>query len=80
MEALTKTQRRRANRKRVDSSVIRVEVTDRIGSPSWVTADVVDIIDGGFGVNSIFPLNPAPACWCAGNRPGTGRRSICRPE
>jgi hypothetical protein len=56
MEAMTKTQRRRAHRKRVDSSVIRVEVTDRIGSSNWVTADVVDIIDGGFGVNLMTPL------------------------
>jgi hypothetical protein len=56
MEATTKTQRRRAHRKRVNSSVIRVEVTDRISSSNWVTADVVDIIDGGFGVNLITPL------------------------
>src|SRR5664279_1153504 len=56
MEPTTKTQRRRAHRKRIDSSVIRVEVTDRTGSPNWVIADVVDIIDGGFGVNLTTPL------------------------
>jgi hypothetical protein len=36
--------------------VIRVEVTDKIGAPNWVTADVVDIIDGGLGVNLTTPL------------------------
>jgi len=56
MEGITKTQRRRAHRKRVDSSVIRVEVTDGVGSSNWVTADVVDLIDGGFGVNLTTPL------------------------
>jgi hypothetical protein len=56
MEAMTKTQRRRAHRKRVGSSAIRVEVADRIGSSNWVAADVVDIIDGGFGVNLMTPL------------------------
>ena len=49
MEAITKTQRRRSHRKRIGSSLIRIEVTDRINSSNWVTADVVDIIDGGFG-------------------------------
>jgi len=53
---MTKTQRRRAHRKRVDSSVIQVEVIDSTGSSNWVTADVVDIIDGGFGVNLATPL------------------------
>lgn len=51
MKAMTKTQRRRAHRKPVASSVIQVEVIDSIGSSNWITADVIDIIDGGFGVN-----------------------------
>ncbi len=29
---------------------------DKLGSPNWVTADVVDIIDNGFGVNLMAPL------------------------
>ncbi len=36
--------------------MIRVEVTGSVGSPNWVTAEVVDIIDGGFGVNLMAPL------------------------
>jgi DnaJ domain/PilZ domain len=56
MDAMTKTQRRRAHRKPVDLSVIRIEVTDGIGRSNWVTADVVDIIDDGFGVNLMTPL------------------------
>jgi hypothetical protein len=56
MDAMTKTQRRRSLRKRIDSSLIRIEVTDRINSSNWITADVVDIIDGGFGVNLTTPL------------------------
>ncbi len=53
---MTKTQRRRAHRKPVDSSAIHIEVADRIGGSNWVGADVVDIIDGGFGVKVLTPL------------------------
>ncbi len=56
MNGITKTQRRRSHRKRIDSSLIRIEVADRISASKWMTADVVDIIDGGFGVNLMTPL------------------------
>jgi len=36
--------------------VIQVEVIDKIGSSNWVAADVVDMIDGGFGVSVMTPL------------------------
>lgn len=53
---MTKTQRRRAHRKPVDQSVIRIEVPERAGSSQCVAASVVDIIDGGFGVTLTTPL------------------------
>lgn len=56
MEPMTKKQRRRAHRKEVDPAVIRVQVNGRTGSSNWVTAEVVDIMDGGFGVNLMTPL------------------------
>jgi curved DNA-binding protein len=58
MEATAKTQRRKAQRKPADSSVIRVEMHDGLGNPRWVTADLVDIIDGGFGLALRTPLKP----------------------
>ena len=58
MGTLSKTQRRTLPRKRVDSSAIRVEVTERVDRANWASADVVDIIDGGFGVSLMTPLAP----------------------
>lgn len=56
METITKTQRRRTSRKPGDSSVIRVEIKDGMGHPRWVTADLVDLTDGGFGLALRTPL------------------------
>jgi len=50
MEATAKAQRRRAHRKLANSSVVRIELKDGMGNPRWVTADLVDIIDGGCGL------------------------------
>jgi DnaJ domain/PilZ domain len=56
VETTTKTQRRRAHRKAVDSSVIRLQINDRPGGPHPIDAGVIDVIDGGFGVNLKTPL------------------------
>jgi curved DNA-binding protein CbpA len=50
METTAKTQRRKTPRKPGDSSVIRIEIKDGMGNPRWVTADLVDIVEGGFGL------------------------------
>jgi curved DNA-binding protein len=58
MEATAPTQRRRAHRKPADSSVIRIEIKDGMGNPRWVTADLLDITEDGFGVAVMTPLKP----------------------
>ncbi len=58
METTDRTQRRKAHRKPADSSVIRIEMKDGMGNPRWVTADLVDIIEGGFGLALRTPLKP----------------------
>jgi hypothetical protein len=49
-------QRRRSYRKPAVSSTIRVELKDDMGNPHSVTAGVVDIIDGGCGLELMTPL------------------------
>ena len=66
----TKTQRRRVLRTRVESSMIRIEVTDRLDHTNWAAADVVDIIDGGFGVNLTAPLTPGSVVLVRGKAAG----------
>lgn len=56
METTAKTQRRKTPRKPADSSVIRIEMKDGMGNPRWVTADLVDVVDGGFGLVLRTPL------------------------
>src|ERR1700689_4772084 len=56
METATKAQRRRMSRRPADASVIRVEIKDGMGHPRWVTADLVDLTDGGFGLALRTPL------------------------
>jgi hypothetical protein len=56
MEATAKAQRRRATRKPADTSVIRIEMKDGMGNPRWVTADLIDITDGGFGLALMTPI------------------------
>jgi hypothetical protein len=50
MEATANTQRRRADRKPAESSVIHVEMNDGMGNPRWVAANLVDVIGGGCGL------------------------------
>jgi hypothetical protein len=56
MEATAKAQRRRSTRNPADASVIRIEMKDGMGNPRWVTADLIDITDGGFGLALMTPL------------------------
>jgi curved DNA-binding protein len=56
MEATATTQRRRASRQPADASVIRIEMKDGMGHPRWVTADLLDITDGGFGLALMTPI------------------------
>ena len=87
MATTTKTQRRRARRKPVDSSAICIKLKDGMGRLSRITADVVDVIDGGFGVNLPTPLQPgslvlvgdhveAEVRWCVQKSDGTFRAGL----
>jgi DnaJ-domain-containing protein 1 len=87
MEATTKKQRRRAPRKAAGSSVISIKTKDGLGAGKRLTADVVDLIDGGFGVNLRTPLKPgslvvvgdhieAQVRWCVQKSDGTFRAGL----
>ena len=87
MATTTKTQRRRAHRKAVDSSAICIKLKDGMGRLSRITADVVDVIDGGFGVNLRTPLRSGSAVivgehleaevrWCVAKPDGTFRAGL----
>ena len=87
MEATNQTQRRRAPRKAAGSSVVCIKTKDRMGRPSRVSAAVVDVIDGGFGVNLRTPLQPgslvvvgehveAEVRWCVQKSDGTYRAGL----
>jgi len=89
MEATAKTQRRRARRKPAGSSVISIQMKDGMGAAKRVTADVVDVIEGGFGVNLRTPLQPgsivvvgerieAEVRWCEQKPDGTFRAGLER--
>jgi DnaJ domain/PilZ domain len=56
MQATAKTRRRRAYRKPAGTSSIRLEMNDAMGAPRRVTADLVDVIDGGLGVALTIPV------------------------
>src|ERR1019366_5731457 len=60
VEATAKTQRRRARRKPAGSSVICIQTKDGMNR---VNAAVVDVIDGGYGVNLRTPLKPGSPWW-----------------
>ncbi len=53
------TQRRKAHRQPAGSSVVRIEMKDGMGNPRWVTADLLDITEDGFGVAVMTPLKPS---------------------
>ena len=57
METTTKTARRGSPREKGDSRVIRLELSDGMGRPRTVTADLVDLSDGGACVSLMSPLN-----------------------
>ncbi len=69
---MTQTQRRRAHRKPAGSSVIRIEMKDGMGNPRWVTADLLDISDDGFGVVVMTPLQPKSTVVVRGKLGKTG--------
>ncbi len=56
MQATAKTHRRKAYRKPAGTSSIRLEMNDPMGNPRRVTADLVDVIDGGLGVELTTPV------------------------
>ncbi len=56
METTATGQRRRVSRKPSEPHVIRVELRDGMGNPRWVTADLLDSTEGGFGLALMTPL------------------------
>jgi hypothetical protein len=54
--SITRTQRRKVNRKAGDRRVIRVETKDYLGNPRYITADLLDSSDVGLGVSLRTPL------------------------
>ena len=66
--------------------MICIHTKDGMGRPNRVTAAVVDVIDGGFGVNVKTPLKAgstvvvgeqeAEVRWCAANPDGTFRAGL----
>lgn len=49
-------QRRRTLRKKSDHQVIRLQFNDRMGNPKFVTADLLDVSDGGMAISVLTPL------------------------
>ncbi len=56
MKATAKTLRRRARKKPACPSVISIQTNQGPGNRRWVTADLVDVIDGGCGLVSMTLL------------------------
>jgi hypothetical protein len=54
--SITRTQRRKVNRKAGDRRVVRVETKDYLGNPRYITADLLDSSDIGLGVSLRTPL------------------------
>jgi hypothetical protein len=52
----TGVQRRQTNRKRADSSVVRVRLKDKAGNPRWATAYLRDVTEEGVGLSLMTPL------------------------
>ena len=52
----TGAQRRQTNRKRTDSSVVRVRLKDKAGNPRWATAYLRDVTEEGVGLSLMTPL------------------------
>ena len=62
-----KAQRRRALRKISGAGVLRLELKDRSGNSRWVTADIIDLSDGGVGVCLMTPVSPGTKLTARGN-------------
>ena len=56
MDSTTKPQRRRTSRKTSEAAIIRIQMTDGMGNPRWVTADLVDLSESGFSLLLRTPL------------------------
>jgi hypothetical protein len=54
--SITRTQRRKVNRKAGDRRVVRVETKDYLGNPRYITADLLDSSDVGLGLSLRTPL------------------------
>ena len=54
MQTTTKGQRRRASRKANDARVVRIELMDGMDRPRWITADLLDITEGGVGARTLM--------------------------
>ena len=82
MEARAKSQRRRADRKPADSSVIRVEMKDGTGSSRWVAANLVDVFGGGCGLALLTLLKSGSSVVVRGklgeNRPADQLKAVVR--
>jgi curved DNA-binding protein CbpA len=52
----TGVQRRQTNRKRTDSSVVRVRLKDQTGNPRWATAYLRDVTEEGVGLSLMTSL------------------------
>jgi hypothetical protein len=82
MEARAKAQRRRADRRPADSSVIRVEMKDGTGSPHWVAANLIDVFGGGCGLALLTLLKSGSTVVVRGklgeNRPADQLKAVVR--
>jgi DnaJ domain/PilZ domain len=67
VQATAKTRRRRAYRKPAGRFSIWLEMNDAAGNPRRVTADLVDVIDGGLGVALTTPVESGAIVAVRGN-------------
>jgi hypothetical protein len=49
-------ERRRDARRKRDARVVRLQMNDRMGNPKWVTADLLDVSEGGIAISVLTPL------------------------
>ncbi len=56
MAATQKAQRRKTTRQKSGAQIIRLQLKDRMGNPKWVTADLLDISEGGIRISVLTPL------------------------
>jgi len=52
----TDAAQRRKDVRRKSEGVVRLQLYDRMGNPKWVTADLLDISDGGMAISVLTPL------------------------